>query len=211
MPTFALNFSRPGSEVVAQYWIFLALEPRRPRKGASRASSASARRIAAGVADMGPYQLITDGTELPVFAFHAQARGGGRNYSVFDVSDRLRDHGWLVPAYTFPENRQDLSVLRVVVRAGMSADMADLFLDDLRKQTESLEALTTPLPDRVGQAQQLQPLARRWPPIARGVGARAHSFTPFATDGGSAGSRSTSSCAAGSCVTTFSSRRRWCS
>jgi glutamate decarboxylase len=47
---------------------------------------------------------------------------------VFDVSARLREHGWLVPAYTFPENRQDLAVLRVVVRAGMSHDMADLLL-----------------------------------------------------------------------------------
>ena len=71
-----------------------------------------------------------------------------KNYTVFDVSARLREQGWLVPAYTFPENRQDLSVLRVVVRAGMSRDMADLFLDAVRKQTASLEALTSPLPDR---------------------------------------------------------------
>jgi glutamate decarboxylase len=70
------------------------------------------------------------------------------NYPVFDVSARLREFGWLVPAYTFPENRTDLSVLRVVVRAGMTHDMADLFLDDLRKQTEWLEALATPLPGR---------------------------------------------------------------
>jgi len=70
------------------------------------------------------------------------------NYTVFDVSARLREHGWLVPAYTFPENRQDLAVLRVVVRAGMSHDMADLFLGALRKQTASLEALKAPLPDR---------------------------------------------------------------
>ncbi|MBV8431952.1 MAG: hypothetical protein JO244_12345 [Solirubrobacterales bacterium] len=53
-----------------------------------------------------------------------------------------------MPAYTFPENRQDLSVLRVVVRAGLSIDMADLFLDGLRKQTDSLQALSGPLPRR---------------------------------------------------------------
>ena len=58
------------------------------------------------------------------------------NYSVFDVSDRLRQNGWLVPAYSFPENRQDLSVLRIVIRAGMTHEMADLLLDDLREQTE---------------------------------------------------------------------------
>jgi glutamate decarboxylase len=70
------------------------------------------------------------------------------NYTVFDVSDRLRERGWLVPAYTFPENRQDLSVLRIVVRAGMNMDMADLLLQHLREQTASLESLTGPLPGR---------------------------------------------------------------
>jgi glutamate decarboxylase len=77
-----------------------------------------------------------------------------RNYTVFDVSARLREMGWLVPAYTFPENRQDLSVLRVVVRAGMTHDMADLFLADIRQQTESLEALDAPLPDRRPEEKQ---------------------------------------------------------
>ena len=51
-----------------------------------------------------------------------------------------------MPAYTFPENRQDLSVLRIVVRAGMTHDMADLLLDHLREQTEFLESLDAPLP-----------------------------------------------------------------
>ena len=48
-----------------------------------------------------------------------------KNYTVFDVSERLRQRGWLVPAYTFPENREDLSVLRIVVRAGMNNEMAE--------------------------------------------------------------------------------------
>lgn len=108
-----------------------------------------AQHIARDIAAMGPYRLITDGSDLPVFAFTVAPEV--RNYTVFDVSARLREHGWLVPAYTFPENRQDLSVLRVVVRAGMSHDMADLFLGALRKQTDSLERLTSPLPQRSGE------------------------------------------------------------
>ena len=67
---------------------------------------------------------------------------------MFDVSARLREFGWLVPAYTFPKNREDLSVLRVVVRAGLTNDMADLFLADMRKQTEWLESLEGPMPKR---------------------------------------------------------------
>ena len=68
------------------------------------------------------------------------------NYTVFDVSDRLRQKGWLVPAYSFPENRQDLSVLRIVVRAGMTHDMADLLLDNIKQETDYLESLSQPLP-----------------------------------------------------------------
>jgi glutamate decarboxylase len=145
MPTFALNFSRPGSEVIAQYFMFLSLGMDGYRS-VQRASSSVAQHIAAEIAKIGPYELLTDGSELPVLAFTTGP--GVENYTVFDVSARMREFGWLVPAYTFPENRQDLSVLRVVVRAGLTHDMADLFLADLRKQTEWLEALAGPLPDR---------------------------------------------------------------
>ena len=99
---------------------------------------------------MGPYNLISKGDELPVFAFALSAEV--KNYTVFDVSDRLRQRGWLVPAYTFPENRQDLSVLRVVVRAGMTREMADLLLGHLREQTEFLQSLDRPMPGEGRQA-----------------------------------------------------------
>ena len=145
MPTFALNFSRPGSEVLAQYFMYLALG----KEGYGEVQTSSnriARHIAHEIAKIGPYWLLTDGSELPVVAFALAPEVA--NYTVFDVSARLREFGWLVPAYTFPENREDLSVLRVVVRAGLTTDMADLFLADLRKQTDLLESLDSPLPDR---------------------------------------------------------------
>ena len=150
MPTFALNFSRPGSEVLAQYFMFLALG-REGYDDVQRASNRVARHIAAGIASIGPYKLITDGSELPVLAFTLGE--DVTNYTVFDVSASLRELGWLVPAYTFPENRQDLSVLRVVVRAG----------DDLRHGR--------PVPGRPGQADGVAGVARRAPAEARG-GAR---------------------------------------
>ena len=145
MPTFALNFSRPGSEVLAQYFMFLALCWEGYAE-IQRASNRIAMHIAREISKIGCYQLITDGSELPVLAFTTAPEVC--NYSVFDVSARLREFGWLVPAYTFPENRQDLSVLRVVVRAGLTTDMADLFLADLRKQTAWLESLESPMPAR---------------------------------------------------------------
>jgi glutamate decarboxylase len=146
MPTFSLNFSRPGSEVVAQYYMFTTLGFEGYRR-VQQHSSDVAQHIAAGVADMGPYDLMSDGSQLPVFSFALKPEV--TNYTVFDISDRLRERGWLVPAYTYPENREDLAVLRVVVRAGMSYDMADRLLEDLGRRTADLESLTQPLPDCV--------------------------------------------------------------
>jgi len=143
MPTFALNFSRPGSEVVAQYFMFMSLG----RGGYAKllgSLRSVAQRISGAIAEMGPYRLITDGSQLPVFAFALTDEI--TNYTVFDVSERLRERGWLVPAYTFPENRQDLSVLRIVVRAGMHQEMADELIGDLRTKTEQLQQLDGPLP-----------------------------------------------------------------
>jgi glutamate decarboxylase len=143
MPTFSLNFSRPGSEVIAQYYMFMTLG----REGYSKTMQVMqkiAMHLSAGIAEIGPYRLISDGSDLPVFAFALAPEV--KNYTVFDVSDRLRERGWLVPAYSFPENRQDLAVLRVVVRAGMHLEMADLLLEHLREQTEFLQSLDSPLP-----------------------------------------------------------------
>jgi glutamate decarboxylase len=143
MPTFALNFSRPGSEVVAQYYMFTTLG----REGYRRVMEAAqnvATHLSSGIAKMGPYQLISEGRDLPVFAFAVNPDVS--NYTVYDVSDRLRQHGWLVPAYAFPENRQDLSVLRIVVRAGMTMEMADALLMHLGEITEFFESLDAPLP-----------------------------------------------------------------
>ncbi|MGO9959734.1 MAG: glutamate decarboxylase [Solirubrobacteraceae bacterium] len=143
MPTFSLNFSRPGSEVVAQYFMLMSFG----REGYTemmRNLQEIALHISEEVADIGPYKLISDGSELPVFAFALDP--AVKNFTVYDLSDKLRQRGWLVPAYSFPENRQDLDVLRIVVRAGMHLEMADNLLDYLREKTHDLLALTAPLP-----------------------------------------------------------------
>ncbi|MER6435501.1 MULTISPECIES: glutamate decarboxylase [unclassified Streptomyces] len=135
MPTFALNFSRPGAQVVAQYYTFLRLG-REGFRAVQQTTRDLARGLAGRIEALEDFRLITRGDQLPVFAFttapHVTA------YDVFDVSRRMREHGWLVPAYTFPANREDLSVLRVVCRNGFSADLADLFMEDLTRLVPQL-------------------------------------------------------------------------
>ena len=90
MPTFALNFSRPGAQVVAQYYNFLRLGFEGYRK-VQLYSRAVATRLSAQIAEIGPFELITKGDELPVFAF--KLKDEITNYTVFDVSNALARAG----------------------------------------------------------------------------------------------------------------------
>ncbi|MFB6958944.1 glutamate decarboxylase [Streptomyces sp. NPDC056309] len=142
MPTFALNFSRPGAQVVAQYYSFLRLG-REGYRMVQQSTRDVARHLAERIEALGDFRLLTRGDQLPVFAFTTAPEV--QAFDVFDVSRRLRENGWLVPAYTFPPNREDLSVLRVVCRNGFSADLAELFLDDLRRLLPELRRQPHPL------------------------------------------------------------------
>jgi len=151
MPTFALNFSRPGAQVVAQYYSFLRLGFDGYRE-VQQASRDVARTLAGRFEAFGDFRLITAGDELPVFAVTTTADVTA--YDVFDVSRRLREHGWLVPAYTYPADRQDLAVLRIVCRNGFSEDLADLLMDDLTRLLPELRRQPHPLnrPEAVATA-----------------------------------------------------------
>ncbi len=136
MPTFALNFSRPGSEVVAQYYNFFRLGFR-GFCDVQQAARDVALQLAAAVEHYEQFELVTRGDQLPVLAF--RTADSVRGWDVFAVSRGLREHGWQVPAYRFPKNREDLAVLRVVCRNGFSSSLADLFLADLRTVVDTLE------------------------------------------------------------------------
>ncbi|KIQ19345.1 glutamate decarboxylase [Rhodococcus sp. MEB064] len=125
MPTFTLNFSRPGNQVVGQYYNFLRLG----RSGYTDVMT-SLRSTATRVADhLGTHdvvEVISDGSDIPVIAFALRKDCG---FTVFDVSHELRARGWQVPAYTMPARAETVAVLRVVVREGFSADLGRMFCD----------------------------------------------------------------------------------
>jgi glutamate decarboxylase len=136
MPTFALNFSRPGAQVAAQYYTFVRLGFEGFRHVQQTARSI-ATDLAAQIAQIGPFTLVSDGTDLPVFAFRLSDEVTG--YSVYDVSEAVRARGWIIPAYRMPEGIHDMAVLRICVRAGFSADLARILVEDLRRVVARLE------------------------------------------------------------------------
>ncbi|MEU4322338.1 glutamate decarboxylase [Nocardia fluminea] len=137
MPTFTLNFSRPGNQVIGQYYNFLRLG----RSGYSQVMqslSQTARWFGDQLRASGHFEVITDGSAIPVLSFRLS---GDPGYTEFDVSHALRSYGWQVPAYTMPDNATEVAVLRVVVREGFSADMARALSDDITAALVHLDAL----------------------------------------------------------------------
>jgi glutamate decarboxylase len=134
MPTFTLNFSRPGNQIVGQYYNFLRLG-RDGYRRIMRQLQSVAKHVSGAIAEMDDFHVISDGSALPVVAFETAPH---TPFTVFDVSDELRQGGWQVPAYTMPPDAEDVAVLRIVVREGFSIDLADGMMEDLRTAVERL-------------------------------------------------------------------------
>lgn len=137
MPTFTLNFSRPGNQVVGQYYNFLRLG-RAGYTQVMQCLSQTARWLGDELRASEHFELITDGSAIPVVSFRLKGKPG---YTEFDVSEGLRSFGWQVPAYTMPEGATDVVVLRVVVREGFSADLARALKEDTITVLGRLDAL----------------------------------------------------------------------
>lgn len=138
MPTFNLNFSRPGGQVISSYYNFLRLG----RDGYARVQSAAyevAAHLADGIAAMGRFALLFDGSPAAGIPAVTWTLAAPAAHNLFDLAEELRTRGWLVPAYTLPAARDGVTVQRIIVRHGFSLDMADLLLDDLRRGVAKLD------------------------------------------------------------------------
>lgn len=145
MPTFAINFSRPGAQILLQYWAFL----RYGYSGYQEVQKATinvARYLAKEIAKIEPFELWNDAADIPVFAWRLKDEEN-RNWNLFDLSDRLRMKGWQVPAYPMPANLTSLTVQRVVIRNGLGMDLADQLIQDIQTEVAYLESLDQKLPD----------------------------------------------------------------
>lgn len=137
MPTFGLNFSRPGAQVLLQYYNFLRLG----KDGyyqVQKTCQSVAEFLSAEIRKMGPFELFTTGSDIPVFAWRMKA-GYTSKWNLYDLSRQLRTYGWQVPAYSMPPNLEDVTVMRVVVRNGFSMDLAHLFLMNLKQAVTYLD------------------------------------------------------------------------
>ena len=136
MPTFALNFSRPGGEIVAQYYNLLRLGREGYRK-VQQACTDSAIWLGSQIAAMGPFELLYDGDgALPAVSYTLKDPDNG--WSLYDLSEQLRIRGWQVPSYPLPPERHDTVIQRVLVRHGIGRDKVALLVDDLKRGIDRL-------------------------------------------------------------------------
>ncbi|GAB2847521.1 glutamate decarboxylase [Actinocorallia aurea] len=147
MPTFALNFSRPGGEVVAQYYTLLRLGREGYRKIA-QTNADTARYLAGRIREMGPFELLYDGQgALPAVSYTLRE---GAGFSLYDLSEQLRTRGWQVPSYPLPPDRDDTTIQRVLVRHGIGTDEISLLADDMERALKRIPAGGTGAPHKPG-------------------------------------------------------------
>jgi glutamate decarboxylase len=133
MPVFQINFSRPAGQIIAQYYDFVRLG----REGYRRVHQASydtGRFLAKEIVRLGPFELLCESdplTSIPSVTWRIK-EGSEPGFSLFDLADRLRVRGWQVPAYTLTGDVSDVAVQRILVRQGVTRDLASILLGDLK-------------------------------------------------------------------------------
>ncbi|MDH6119766.1 glutamate decarboxylase [Kitasatospora sp. GAS204A] len=135
LETFTLNFSRSGAPIAAQYYNLLRLGHNGYRMIQQNCQDV-ARYLAREIDAMSAFELLSDGSDLPVVAF--TLREDITNFSVYDLTDRLRANGWQIPAYPLHLGREELPICRIVVRHGFTTDLAEMLVEHLRLHTSTL-------------------------------------------------------------------------
>jgi glutamate decarboxylase len=171
MPNYSLNFSRPSSSVVLQYFAFLRLGLEGYREIVANTLS-NAQALAEKLSAIDGLQLLNDGSRFPIVALTAKGHGApgerhharGESHDAQDeghhaqgepqtpdlvkLSHLLRERGWIVPAYTLPPNAEHITVLRMVIKENFSRDMVDMLAHDTHVAMRSLRQHTGPHPHR---------------------------------------------------------------
>jgi len=135
-PTYTFNFSRGSAMIQAQAYQFLRLG-REGYRELAETMLANARYLNDQLEASGKFEVLNPGLAEPVVTFKIK---GDPGFDVYHLSARLRENGWIVPAYSLPPDADDVHLMRVVVRIDLSRRMIDLLLLDLLMVWEELVA-----------------------------------------------------------------------
>ncbi len=152
-----LNFSRPAAQVLGQYYQFIRLGFE-GYKEVQQACMDIATYAHDEIAKMKPFVNYSDSVENPLFVWHMDEEYfKTAKWTLFDLQAELQTSGWMVPAYTMPADLKEMVVMRIVVRNGMSKDLTDMLLGDIRNAVKKLEALEYPTTTRINADKGIHP------------------------------------------------------
>ena len=146
-----LNFSRPAAQILAQYYNFIHLGEEGYREIHSNSMSI-AEYCHEQIGQMPCFKNYSDKLDNPLFIWMLDPEYDLKaKWTLFDLQDKLMQRGWMVPAYTMPKDIEDMVVMRIVVRQGMSRDMADMLVNDIKDAVAELESLEYPTTSRISE------------------------------------------------------------
>ncbi|KNZ42189.1 glutamate decarboxylase [Acetobacterium bakii] len=137
LPTIAINFSRSASQIIGQYFNFLSYGFDGYQEIHQRTREV-ARYIANELMAIGLFDIYNNGDNIPIVCWKMKA-DANREWSLYDLADRVRMNGWQVPAYPLPANMTDIIIQRVVIRQDLSMQLAELFINDLKEGIHELD------------------------------------------------------------------------
>ncbi len=135
MPTYTLNFSRSSSNIAAQYYNILRMGKAGYKKIAENVMD-NAKYLAEKLKNVKDIELVSAAEHIPVITFRKVSED---EYSLFDLSSEMKKFGWIIPAYSLPENASHMVLMRIVVREGLSMDMIDLLYDNILEGIKNLQ------------------------------------------------------------------------
>ena len=136
IPTMAINFSRSASQIIGQYYNFLRYGFEGYRQIHQRTKDV-AMFLASELEKTGLFQIYNNGENLPIVCYKLRD-DVNVDWTLYDLADRLLMKGWQVPAYPLPADLQDTIIQRIVCRADLSQNLAELYLRDLKAAIEDL-------------------------------------------------------------------------
>jgi len=136
--TYTLNFSGSSSMVVAQYYNILRFG-RAGYTGIMKNILEVSKNLAEKLNELGRFEMINRGERLPIIAFRQKEE---TEYSLLQLSHKLKEKGWIVPAYHLPKNAEDIEIMRIVIRENFTQDMASILIEDIEKACQILETET---------------------------------------------------------------------
>jgi len=138
MPNYSLNFSKASNTIIAQYYNLIRLG-KKGYQDILQILLVNAIYLAHKLENSGRFEIINKEILFPLVAVKLKEDA---KFTVFQLSEKLRQKGWIVPAYTLPANADDIAVMRMVIKENFGRDMVEMLYTDIMKAYDSLDQTT---------------------------------------------------------------------